>query len=212
MKKEIGWYHGFFVPSEEETRGFSLERNETMEFNNKNPKIFIIAGIARQGKDTVASMIHQYYEKEGKNCINLQISHYIKEYAKQISGWDGREETKPRELLQQLGTDLIRKNIDNELFIRRTVEDIKVYSYFYDIITLSDARFDYEVATLKEQFSYASFIKIERPNQVNDLGIFRNHATENGLQNDSYYDTILCNDGTLEDLNKKVVAMLEGKK
>ena len=35
------------------------------------------------------------------------------------------EETKPRTLLQQLGTDIIRNNIDNYFFIKRIIEDIK---------------------------------------------------------------------------------------
>lgn len=183
-----------------------------MEFKNRNPKLYMIAGIARQGKDTVAGMIHTYYQKEDKKCINLQISHYIKEYAKQISGWDGSEESKPRELLQQLGTDLIRKEIDNDLFIRRLIEDVKVYCYFYDIITVSDIRFDHEVEALKDVFSNAYYIKVERANESNDLGILSNHATENGLQHQEYYDTIIKNDGTLEELNKKVTHMLEGEK
>ena len=48
-----------------------------------------------------------YQEK----MISLQYGSYIKEYAKKISNWDGNEETKPRELLQQLGTNIIRKNM-----------------------------------------------------------------------------------------------------
>lgn len=183
-----------------------------MEFKNRNSKIYMIAGTARQGKDTVAGMIHTYYKKENKACINLQISHYIKEYAKQISGWNGSEEDKPRELLQQLGTDLIRKKIDNDLFIRRLIEDIKVYSYFYDVITVSDIRFDSEIEALKEVFQNAYYIKVERKNGINELGILSSHATENGLQQSDYYDMIIKNDGTLEELNEKVIDMLEGEK
>ena len=68
----------------------------------KNMKVFIIYGKARNGKDTVASMIEEYYKD--KKTINLQISSTLKEYAKKMSDWDGSDnETKPRELLQQLG-------------------------------------------------------------------------------------------------------------
>lgn len=179
-----------------------------MEFKNRKSIVFVIAGIARQGKDTVANMIHGYYEKQNKECINLQISHYIKEYAKQISGWNGSEENKPRELLQQLGTDLVRKYIDKDLFIRRTIEDIKVYHYFYDVITISDVRFDHEIELLKEVFPDAIYLKVERKNVENDLGDLRKHATENGLHHNEYYDTVLQNDGTLDDLNKKVDSLL----
>ena len=52
---------------------------------------------------------------------------YIKDYF----GWDGSEETKPRELLQNLGVELIKTHIDDSMLVRRMVEDIKVYSYFF---------------------------------------------------------------------------------
>lgn len=181
-----------------------------MEFKNRNPKLFLIAGKARQGKDTVAEMIQHYYISKEKACMNLQISHYIKEYAKRVSDWDGREETKPRALLQQLGTDLIRNEIDNELFIRRTIEDIRVFSYFKDVITLSDIRFDLEVEALKAAFPEAYFIKVERPDAENALGVYANHATEQGLHDHKYYDQIIVNNGSLADLQTKVEKMLEG--
>ena len=82
-----------------------------MEFKNRNPLIYVIAGLARNGKDTIASDILNYYSKLGIKGINLQFSSYIKEYAKNISSWDGSDENKPRELLQQLGTELIRNKI-----------------------------------------------------------------------------------------------------
>ena len=73
----------------------------------------MISGKARHGKDTVAGLIEKIYKEKNKSIINLQYSSYIKEYAKKISGWDGSEETKPRTLLQELGTDVIRNKIDS---------------------------------------------------------------------------------------------------
>ena len=35
----------------------------------------------------------------------------LKEYLKDYFGWDGSEETKPREALQQMGTELIREEM-----------------------------------------------------------------------------------------------------
>ena len=51
----------------------------------------------------------------------------MEDYAKRISNWDGREETKPRELLQNLGIELVRNKINPRLFISRTLEDIEVF-------------------------------------------------------------------------------------
>lgn len=181
-----------------------------MNLENRHPKIYIIAGHARQGKDTVATMIREYYQETGKKSIDVDFAHYIKEYAKIVTDWDGKEETKPREFLQYLGTDLIRKEIDNDFFIRRMIEDIKVFSYFYDIITLSDARFDQEVEIIKKSFPNVSTLKVERPNYQDTLGILGNHSTEHGLVKNDLYDSIIINDESLEQLREKVIKILEG--
>ena len=68
-----------------------------MEFIKKNPKIFIISGKARSGKGEVSKIITNYYTD--KKCITISFGHYIKDYVKRISTWDGSEENKPRELL-----------------------------------------------------------------------------------------------------------------
>ena len=75
-----------------------------MEFVKRNPKIFILSGIARSGKDTVAKIIKDYYKE--KDTIIISFGHYIKDYVKRVSDWDGSEETKPRDFLQQLGIEL----------------------------------------------------------------------------------------------------------
>ena len=48
-------------------------------------------------------------EEKGKKVIFSRAGKYIKFYAMEITGWDGSEESKPRELLQTLGTDVIRE-------------------------------------------------------------------------------------------------------
>lgn len=174
-----------------------------MELVLKNPKIFVIAGKARNGKDTVGDFIQEYYQNS--KTIRLQYSHYIKEYAKRISDWDGREETKPRELLQQLGTQLIREQIDEMLFVRRMCEDIQVYSYFFDVIVISDVRLELEITTIRKQFSNVTVLYVERPNFETELSESQQkHRTETGLDHFNDYDYRIINDGTLQDLQKKV--------
>lgn len=178
-----------------------------MEVFDRKPYIFIICGKARHGKDTVASMIEKYYKD--KKIINLQYSSYIKEYAKKISSWDGSEENKPRELLQQLGTNVIREKIDPLFFVDRIIGDIRVYSYFFDAITISDARAKVEVDAPKEKFENVIAIHINRPNFDNGLTEEqKNHFTEIDLDDYDKYDYYIENDGTLEDLEKKVLNIL----
>ena len=183
-----------------------------MELKTTNPQIYLISGKARHGKDTTALFVREYCENNGKKVINLQFSSYIKEYAKKISDWDGSEESKPRELLQVLGTDVIRKRIDEFFFIKKIIDDIKVYSYFFGVITISDVRVKNEIISIKEVFPYAKSINIFRPNFDNGLtSEQKKHYTEIDLDDFLEFDIKLINDGTLEDLKNKIKNMLGGE-
>ena len=172
-------------------------------------KIYVISGKARHGKDTIALDIKNIYEQKGLKVINLAYGSYIKEYAKRISNWDGNEETKPRKLLQELGTDIIRKKIDNDLFVRRICEDIRVYSYYFDIITISDARFPNEMEWPKKNFNNVINIRVIRDGYDSVLSQNeQNHLTELALDEYNNYDYVIHNDGTLDDLNKKVLEVV----
>ena len=173
-------------------------------------KVILIAGKARAGKDTTALLLKEIYMEKGKKTINLAYGNYIKEYAKNISDWDGRDETKPRSLLQRLGTDIIRKDIDPNFFVKRLCDDIKVYSYFFDVITVSDVRFPNEIDGPSAMFKDIIKIKIIRDNFVSNLtDVEKKHITETALDNYNDYDFVIHNDGTISDLRKKVEKIVE---
>ncbi len=168
-------------------------------------KIILFSGKARHGKDTSAEIIKNVYESKGLKVINLSYGSYIKNYAMMISDWDGSEETKPRTLLQELGTDIIRTKIDPNFFIKRLCDDIRVYSYFFDIITISDARFPDELDTPSSEFDDVVKIKVIRDNYESVLtDKEKKHLTETALDNYDDYDFIIHNDGTIEELKEKV--------
>ena len=47
-------------------------------------KIFLIGGKARSGKDTISDFIEETLKNEDKKVCRLQVSSYIKYYAKTI--------------------------------------------------------------------------------------------------------------------------------
>ncbi len=180
-----------------------------MEFVKRDPKIFIISGKARSGKGEVSKIISDYYKD--KKSIIISFGHYIKDYAKRISDWNGDEETKPRELLQQLGIELIKNKIDDKLFIKRIKEDIEVFSYFYDIIIVNDARLLDEIESLKNSYSDSIVIRVKNKNENNLTISQKNHITETDLDNYKYFNYIIENNGSKEDLKKQVEEILRGK-
>lgn len=171
-------------------------------------KIYVICGKARHGKDTTALAIKKAYKD--KKVINLSYGSYIKEFAKNISDWDGRDETKPRVLLQQLGTEVIRNNIDKDFFIKRLCNDIRVYSYYFDVITISDARFPDEIMTPKKLFDDVITIKVVRSNFDTNLTLEeQKHSTETALDEFNDYDYVIENNGTIDELDKKVLKIVK---
>ena len=171
----------------------------------KLKKIIMLSGKARSGKDTTSLMLNEMFEEKGLKVMNLQFSSYIKEYAKKITNWDGSDETKPRQLLQELGTEIIRKQIDELFFVKRIIGDIKVYSYYYDIITISDCRAKVEIDIPKQEFDNICAVRITRPNFDNGLtDEQKKHFTEVDLDDYDKFDYEIVNDGSLDDLKKKV--------
>ena len=172
-----------------------------MNIEKKNTKIFIISGKAKHGKDTFSAYLKNAYESKGKKVIITQLAKYIKYYAREMTGWDLSEETKPREFLQQLGTNVIRQQLKKEdLFINRMIEDIEIFNYFYDAIIISDVRLKKEIEGLKESYPELINIHITRPNFDNGLTEEqKNHLTEIDLDDYAGFDIEIINT-TLDNL------------
>lgn len=162
-----------------------------MEFVKREIKLFIISGKARSGKSEISKIIENHYKE--KKCITISFAYYLKDYIKRITGWDGSEETKPRELLQHLGIELIKNKIDNKLLINRILQDIEVFSYFYDIIIISDARLIDEIETIKKLYNNSISIRVNREEDNNLTDKEKKHITETALNNYNKFNYIINN-------------------
>lgn len=166
-----------------------------MNFTKRDIKLFIISGKAQSGKTETSKIIEQFYKE--KKCITISFAYYLKDYVKRITNWDGDEETKPRELLQNLGIELIKNKINDKLLINRVLDDIEVFSYFYDIIIISDARLIDEIEGIKDKYKDSISIRIIRDNENNLTNEEKMHITEIGLDNYNKFDYIVNNDENL---------------
>ena len=178
-----------------------------MELVKQNPKIIILSGKARSGKDQVADLICKYYKI--KKVKKLSYAYYLKQYVKNIIDWNGSEEDKPRDLLQFIGVELIQKQIDNKLLINRVIEDIEVYAYFYDIIVITDARLIGEIEDIKKNYPRAISIRINRELDNHLTLEQKQHITETGLDNYLKFDYIITNNDDLMELKKKIYNVLK---
>ncbi len=176
-----------------------------MDITNKNPKIYLICGKARHGKDTIAGFLKKFYEEDNKKVIYSRAGKYIKFYAMEMTTWDGSEEEKPRKLLQELGTEIIRNKLNKkEMLIERQIDDIEIYSYFYDAILVPDIRLPREIESIREKFKNVVVIKVNRINFETNLNSKeQTHITETAMDNYKDIDYYVTND-TLEELEKEI--------
>lgn len=186
-----------------------------MEFLKRDPIIFLIAGKARSGKSTVGSIIYDDYKASGKKVIISQITKYLKKYIEEITDEEFNDNNKPRELLQKISSEIIKKDLGmNSFFVDRMIEDLKIYSYFFDCIIVTDVRFKEEIECVKKNFKNVISIGVIRENFVSDLtSEQQNDITETSLDAYDDYDyKIISNSDNQEDLVIKTSELLENIK
>lgn len=171
-------------------------------------KIYIMAGKARNGKDTVSAMLDEIYTKKGKKVIKVSYGVYPKKYGKFLCNWDGNDETKPRTELQKISVE--SRKINPNYVVRRVEEDINILSDYCDIIIITDARMKEEIYNIKNKFKNAISIKVERPNFESPLTEEeKNHIIETALDNYDKYDYVIKNNSTIENLKQKVLNIIK---
>ena len=131
-----------------------------MEFTKKDPLIILIAGKAGSGKTTLSNTFKKLFENDGKKVIISPYTKYLKKYIEEITNEKINETNKPRDLLQQISSKIIKGDLNKvNFFIDRQIEDIEIYSYFTDIILIPDVRFPKETEIIKEKFNKVVSIK-----------------------------------------------------
>lgn len=167
-----------------------------------------LSGYAQSGKNTVADILVDHH-----GFIALAFADAIREFIYEINpmvacsptgylqdlvnlkGWDeAKQEPQVRRLLQDTGASG-RNMIDEYLWVALTLSQIKDPHEGRYVIT--DVRFPNEAAALSAQGG--QLWRIERPgvDAVND------HISETALDAWVFEETII-NDGTIEDLKKKI--------
>ncbi len=175
-------------------------------------RIFVVAGKAGSGKGEVAKFINEYYIYKLDNCVVTQYSKYLKNFAVELTDWDGVSANKPREFLQSFGSKI--RAYDQEYFTKRMIEDINIYELdgINDVI-ISDARMPEEIESLRENFDEVYAIYVENQFAPSKLTVKEQaHITETALDGYPDFDYTLANDGNLDNLKDKVFKYLEGIK
>jgi len=164
-------------------------------------------GGMRVGKDTAADFLKQ--TAPGPTLKFADPLYQIQEAIYKISRLTPPEGGRDRGLLQFIGTDWGRKTINPDIWInvmQATLSEIPKGANIY----LTDVRFPNEFRLL-DQFGILK-IKIKRPLEDRILYGATNltHESETALDHipDSEYDSVIENNGTLDEFYAKLKALL----
>lgn len=174
--------------------------------------IFLISGKAQNGKGTVSKILKDKLEEKGLKVCEIQIMRTLKGYLKDYFDWDGKEETKPRKMLQQLGTEMIREKLNKPYFhIDRLTEDIEVLSNFFNVFIVNDIRLPLEIEMMKERFEKVVSIHVVREDYVSPLEPSeQNHVTELALDDYDKFDYKIVN-FSLKVLENDIIKIIDSE-
>ena len=134
-------------------------------------KIILISGKAENGKTTTAEFLKSKLEASGNKVVITRYAYYLKDLATRYCGWNGTKDEKGRELLQQLGTNIIRQKLNKPNFhVGRICEDIEICQDYIDYVIIDDARFPNEIYYPKAMFGDKVIsVRVNRKNHKSSL-------------------------------------------
>lgn len=164
-------------------------------------RVITISGHAQNGKDTFAKMVS---EKLGKKGYRVLVTHYadlVKYICKMFFDWDGQKDDHGRELLQFVGTDIVR-NENPDYWVNFIIDMLSFFSNCWDFVLIPDARFPNEIDRLRQEGFDVHHVRVYREGNSFKSPLTeeqQKHPSETSLD-DCSPDMFIVNKGTLKDL------------
>ena len=192
-------------------------------------QIIGIIGCVGSGKDTCGDYLVNHYKFQ-----KIAYADKVKDVASIVFGWDRdlmqgstkesrewREQVdefwgiSPRVAMQKIGTDMFREHIDKDVWIKSVVKKIQSTENNY---VITDCRFENEVEAIKNLGGKVIYIQRgEEPEWAAEAregkpcrdGI---HVSDwNPYMLTKYADNTIYNNGTLEELYRKIDSLINKK-
>lgn len=168
-------------------------------------KIIMIAGKAQSGKDSCSEILYKEIEKNSNDkVLIIRFADLIKFYLREYFDWDGVKDEHGRELLQYVGTDIVRAK-KKSYWADRVADFIELFCEYFDYVLIPDTRFINEINTILMRFPqynvYTLYISREKNNSnLTDKQLM--HESENSLGKEDC-DFFIENNSSYEDFEKE---------
>lgn len=170
-------------------------------------RVIAISGKAQNGKDTTAGYLKCALESDGYRVLVTHYADLLKYMCKQYFGWGGQKDDAGRQILQYVGTDVIR-NKRPDFWVDFVISVIDLFPDEWDYVLIPDCRFPNEIERLKSSGLDTTHIRVRRSNFISPLTAEQQmHPSETALDNvkPDYY---IENKGSLNELKETVVQWL----
>lgn len=163
-------------------------------------KIICISGKAQHGKDTVAGMLRTQLEADGYRVLVIHYADLLKYVCRTFFGWDGAKDQYGRQLLQYVGTEVVRKKRP-DFWVDFVTEVLTLFPAQWDYVLIPDCRFPNEIEAIRNAGFCATHLRVVRRGFDSPLTPAQQlHPSETALD-DCSPDYCLSNHGTLSDLH-----------
>lgn len=169
-------------------------------------KIIALSGLARSGKDSTADILVELLQ--GKST-KVPMARELKHIAQEYFDFKGSHNIHDREILQKLGTDIIRKRLNKPLFhVQHACDVIDIIQDNYNYIFCPDIRFENEYYYLKAKYGdKLIIINVQRTDENKNDNLTteqHEHPSETGMNNFKHYDYIIKSKSGLDELEEEI--------
>lgn len=172
-------------------------------------RFICISGKAQSGKDTSAGFLKKELEMRGYKVLIAHYADLLKYICKTYFGWNGEKDVAGRQLLQRVGTDVVRKQCP-DFWVDFVTKVVEMFPNEWDYVIVPDTRFPNEIYKVR----YAGFdvcnLRIERLDYDDHLTEEqKKHASETALDGYQPDMTLLNYSRGLDGLQRMVEVAVE---
>ncbi len=167
-----------------------------------------ISGKAQNGKDTSAEIFKNELIIRGHSVLVIHQADLLKYICKAFFNWNGEKDEAGRTLLQQVGTNVIRK-VEPDFWVDFIAKVTGFFKDTWDYIIVPDTRFPNELEKLKANDANIFHVRVIREGFKSPLTEEQQqHPSETALDGIES-DFTLINDKGIDDLYGGVVSILD---